>query len=375
MTSTRKNIFCTLFFTRGVSLRTWDQLGMLDREVALYLQLRERGVKIGFVTYGNAGDLQYAHRFRGITILCNRWNLPPRLYERLLPLLHASWLRSSDVIKTNQVLGADIALKAARRRGKMFISRCGYLLSEFAEQQHGFNSDEAQQARSLEQNVFSSADRVVVTTPAMHHTVTQRYSLPRDRVNVIPNYVDTDAFLPASELRHSPGRICFIGRLEEQKNPVALLEAIEGLDVELVLVGNGPLRNRLQTEVESNGLMVRLLGNVPHRQLPGILNSADLFVLPSLYEGHPKTLIEAMACGLPVIGTDVPGIREIIQHGENGYLCGTSPEEIREAIRVVLGDSDRRVRMGQNAREFVVEHFALDRIVEKELAILEELTT
>jgi glycosyltransferase involved in cell wall biosynthesis len=121
--------------------------------------------------------------------------------------------------------------------------------------------------------------------------------------------------------------------------------------------------------------MVRLLGNVQHRQLPGILKSADLFVLPSRYEGHPKTLIEAMACGLPVVGTDVPGIREIIQHGENGYLCGTSPEEIREAIRVILGDSERRVRMGRNAREFVVEHFALDRIVEKELALLEELTT
>jgi glycosyltransferase involved in cell wall biosynthesis len=163
--------------------------------------------------------------------------------------------------------------------------------------------------------------------------------------------------------------------LDAEKNPISLLEAIKGLDVELLVVGNGSLAKRLREMAVRDGMAVRFLGNVPNLQLPSILNSSDLFVLPSLYEGHPKTLMEAMACGLPVIGTDVPGIRELIVHLENGYLCGTRPEEIREAILDVLGDSGQMARMGRNAREFVVMRFALDRIVEMELELLEKLAT
>ena len=98
-----------------------------------------------------------------------------------------------------------------------------------------------------------------------------------------------------------------------------------------------------------------------------------MFILPSLYEGHPKALLEAMACSRPVIGTDVIGIRELIRHRETGYLCGTSPEEIRAAIQDVLSDADLRNHMGHNAQEFVLEHFALERVVEMELALLSEV--
>lgn len=114
---------------------------------------------------------------------------------------------------------------------------------------------------------------------------------------------------------------------------------------------------------------------VSHIELPYCLNQASLLVLPSFHEGHPKALPEAMTCGLAVIGTEVPGIREVIRHDERGYLCGSSPEEIRSAIQDVLGDADLRVRMGRNAREFVVEHFALERVVEMELALLSEVVS
>jgi glycosyltransferase involved in cell wall biosynthesis len=77
-----------------------------------------------------------------------------------------------------------------------------------------------------------------------------------------------------------------------------------------------------------------------------------------------------MACGLPAIGTDVPGIRELIYHRETGYLCGTSSQEIREAIQEVLADKALQVKMGQSARQFVVENFSLERILEMELALL-----
>ena len=346
---------------------------MLDREVALYLRLRDRGIKVGFVTYGDVEDLDYAERFPGINILCNRWKLPPLLYELLIPLLHTSWFRQSHIFKSNQTLGARTALKCARLFRKKFIARSGYLLSVVTEHRHGQNSGETRRVKDLERYVFTRADRVVVTAPAMHHRVTDYYNVPEARVSVIPNYVDTEIFVPNSSPTSFQKRLCYVGRLDPEKNPIGLMEAVKGMDVELVMVGNGSLSNQLWTEAARQRLPVQFLGNVPNHQLPEILNNADLFVLPSLYEGHPKTLIEAMACGLPVIGTDVPGIRDLIVHRENGYLCGTRPKEIREAIRYVLSDGSQRTRMGRNARAYVVEHFALDRIVEKEIALLEDL--
>lgn len=362
-----------LFFTRGVSLKTWDDGGMLEREVALYRALRPNLRDITFVTYGDDRDLQYADRLDGIQILCNRWRLPERWYIFLVSRFYPWFWRGAVVMKSNQVQGADIALQAAGRFGKKFIARCGYLYSYIMENRHGSESPQARRASALEEQVFSAADRVVVTTFAMRQAVMQRYQLPEERVLVIPNYVDTRLFCPSPDGGRYAKRVCYVGRLDDEKNPAVLLEAVKGLDVELVIVGNGSLGERLRMEAGKNGLPVRFLGTVAHRQLPEILNSAAAFVLPSRYEGHPKALLEAMGCGLPVIGTDVPGVRELIRHRETGYLCGSSPGEIRAAIQEVLADGELRARMGRSAREFVVEHFAMEKIMGMELALLQDL--
>jgi glycosyltransferase involved in cell wall biosynthesis len=368
-----KEIKLVLFFTRGVSLGTWDKIGMFDREVEIYRRLQQRGVKVSFVTYGDATEQQYEDRVSGVRIYCNKWRLPEKWYIRSLYHLQTVFLRGSTIYKSNQVQGADIAMRAAKLRKKKFIARCGYLYSEFMEHEYGVGSYEAKEASALERRVFDGADRVVVTTAEMRYSILSRYQIPASKVTVIPNYVETDIFCPGNNGQRSSNRICFVGRFEEQKNPFALLKAVEGLDVELLMVGSGSLARQLRDEAGLQGLQVQFFGNLPHRQLPKILKSSSLFVLPSHYEGHPKTLLEAMACGLPVIGTNVPGIREVIQHRYTGYLCGDSPEEIRAAIQEVMANAELRSRMGRNAREFVVVNFSLDRVFEMELALLREL--
>ena len=75
-----------------MALKNWDEIGMFDREVALYEQLREMGIAISFITYGNSDDLEYRQRLQGIEILCNRWHLPNNIYERFLHKLHTKSL-------------------------------------------------------------------------------------------------------------------------------------------------------------------------------------------------------------------------------------------------------------------------------------------
>src|SRR3546814_7383738 len=87
--------------------------------------------------------------------------------------------------------------------------------------------------------------------------------------------------------------IVFIGRLSAQKNPLLLIEALEGLDLELDMVGDGDLRATAEREAARRGVKARLHGNLPHQNLPEMINAGRIFVLPSSYEGHPKTLLRS----------------------------------------------------------------------------------
>ena len=187
---------------------------------------------------------------------------------------------------------------------------------------------------------------------------------------MVPNFVDTRAFAPATD-PPEPGSLAFVGRLSSEKNLHPLLEALSGLDgASLTLVGDGPLRSELESRAEALGVEARFLGRVSHKRLPAILTRSEAFVLPSLYEGHPKAAIEAMACGLPVIGTDVPGIRDLVRDGETGVLSGTGAEELRGAVERVLGDPGLRERLGREACA-AAQELSLERIVDLEEEVLE----
>jgi glycosyltransferase involved in cell wall biosynthesis len=361
-----------LFFTNGVSLKTWSDMGLLDREVSLYQSLRQHMQNITFVTYGDAKDLCYANRLEGIRIICNRWGLSQQWYVYLLSFLYPLLWHRPSILKSNQIPGAEIALKVAKNFGMKFIARCGYLPSNITIWRYGEESSESQRAQQLESTVFQAADCVVVTTHTMRQTLVERYNIKHEKIQVIPNYVDIQRFKPFND-SHESNLLFYLGRLEKEKNVQALLNAIQGLDVELMVIGGGNLKEELMLKAQENRLQVNFLGNVPNDKLPSYFNRASLFVLPSFIEHHPKALLEAMACGLPVIGTDVLGIRELIHHRETGYLCGTSSEEIRVAIEEVLSDIDLRNYMGRNARNFVIEHCRLEQIVEMELTLLNEL--
>ena len=112
-----------LFFTQGVSLKTWSTIGMLDREVSLYRSLRPHMHNITFVTYGDAEDLHYADILDDINIVCNRYGLSQRWYASLLPLFYRLFLHGPSIIKSNQLPGAEVALKVAKLFGMKFIAQ------------------------------------------------------------------------------------------------------------------------------------------------------------------------------------------------------------------------------------------------------------
>ena len=357
-----------VFMTQGMSLSAWRDLGMLEREMALYQALRPSLSGVTIVSYGGREEQGVVSTFPGIDVVSNSWNLPPRWYKKVLPGILRRRCRGLAIYKTNQMQGAKLALRAARKNAVPLVARCGYMLSDFVEKAEGSDSRQYRTARDLERMTFTKAAHCVVTTQGMRDTVLC-YGVPQAKVSVVPNYVDTVLFSPNPENPARRNRIVFIGRLHEQKNPLELVRAVQGLDVEIDMVGQGPLLPQIQAEASRLGVSVSFHGNRPNADLPEIINAGACYVLPSHFEGHPKTLLEAMSCGAAVIGADRPGIREVIGHGETGLLCEPVAESLREAISTLVDNPTLCSSLGRAARQKIVSEVSLDRVKELELAV------
>lgn len=363
-----------LFFTFGVSLKIWNDVGILDREIEIYKKLSRYLRRIYFLDYGSESELNFLKRLGDVKLLHNKWCFKPILFSLLAPFLYWREMKEAFFFKTNQINGSWTAIIAKFFFRKKLIVRCGYLPSLLYRRKRGENRYKGKIANLLEPLAFRAADKIFLTTEEMQKYVTDRYGVEENKVKVVPNFVNTDVFKHLPEIKKEKRRICFIGRLSEEKNIFSLLDALKDMEnIKLVIIGDGPLRKKLQEKVKKDRINADFLGNIPNHQLPKQLNKSEVFILPSIHEGHPKTLLEAMACELPVIGTDVPGIREVITHKENGYLCGTSSKEIKKAIIEVLKNDKLKTKMGKKGREFITKTCSVEKILEQELETLREL--
>lgn len=364
-----------VFFSRGMSLEGWHQAGILDREIALYRELSDSVDRLAFVTYGGLDELKWAALLPGVEILPNRLGIATNVYSLIAPWLHRKSLRDASVFRTNQINGAWCGVVAKVLFGKPLVVRCGFLWADFVARL-STSRFRRTVTRLIERAMMRMADRIVVAADADASRIVQRYGIDRRRITVIPNYVDTSRFRPLPNPPAERGTMCFIGRLEAQKNLESLLDALRGLpDVRLTVVGDGLLRSALEARARAHAVRAEFIGRVPHSDLPAVLNGSEVFVLPSHYEGNPKALVEAMACGIPVIGARSPGIREIVTHGETGFLCGTSPVEIRSAVLEVFNDPVLRERIRQGGLQYVQQSCSLTLAAERERAILASIVS
>jgi len=200
---------------------------------------------------------------------------------------------------------------------------------------------------------------------------------PKLDIQVIPNAVDTERFSPSG--RQKPGRpvrMTFLGRLSPQKGVSHLLDALSRIasgpsrNFHLDIYGDGPERRSLFRQAERLALTekVSFRGWVPRDNVPGILRSSDVFVLPSLGEGMSNSLLEAMATGLAVIATNVAGSEELITDGENGLLI--PPRHLRALERALLRLIDSRAlrhRLGAAARESALRNLSWEAVTKRYL--------
>ena len=362
----------SLVFDLGGTVDEWYSKGLFDREKRIFEELVNRGhaSKVYWLGYG-VGDQRFERYLETdkIRIIPRPFNHPPLLYSFSMPLIQSRVFQKTDIVRTVQISAGWTALLAAKFHRKTLIARSGYTWSLFA--QHRNHSERLDIFASLiERLLYKACHAAITSTSAQRNYVTKRYNIEREKVFVVPNYVETDIFKPLKKEQYA-NRIVFVGRLEKQKNLQGLVQALAGLDYQLDIYGSGSERDNLETMARRLNVRIHFAGNVANTRLPEILPKYPLFVLPSLYEGMPKSLLEAMACGLAVLGTDVPGTNEIITHRENGWLVGSDLASLRAGIRNLMKDERLRRYLGRKATQCIREKYSLDSVVEMERRVYE----
>lgn len=227
--------------------------------------------------------------------------------------------------------------------------------------------------RPLVRRLWQDADAVVAVSNGLRDYAFQ--TTPELPIEVITNAIELSVFTPPAHRNgDGPVKLLFVGRFNAFKNVEKLIEAAGRLkdmgvdNFELQLVGEGERRARVEQLVVAEGLTkrVRFLGWVGREDIVEQYRQADLFVTATTWEGMPNTVLEGMACGLPVVATRASGLEELVREGVNGYLVNINdPGALADRLAKLISNPYERRRMSKESRKIAEQEFAWEYIAEQ----------
>jgi len=347
-------------------------------------------------------SLSYGIHFHGIerkinfgTILLMLRKLP--LYSKISFL--STRVYSSNVSKVIESNGIDlihahfanyeglVGLLTKRITGKpLVITVHGYDI--LVEPSVGYGVRLSKRMDSIVRSVLNEADAILAASNATFNE-TRKIVNDANKIHLIPNGIDIQRFNPdldGSNIRENLGiEGCTVIFTLRSHNPKYGLEYLiraapmlikERGNIVFVIGGDGSLRSFHEQLAANLGVKEKIIftGRIPAKDVPHYYASSDMTVVPSLQEAFGLVVSEAMACGKPVIGTNVGGIRDQIIDGHNGFLVQPrNPEEIAEKILWLIDNPKEANRMGVNGRKIVEEKFNIDKRTDKIIQLYEDL--
>ncbi len=225
---------------------------------------------------------------------------------------------------------------------------------------------------------YTYADKIVVYSPRLIH-LWGLESYQNKTLIAHEHFLNFKTFKNKTEYQDRQPLIGYIGRISKEKGVQNFIEALPAVraiypDLSILIGGDGPLTDEIKTYVLKEKLIdhVELPGWISHQELPDYLNRLRLLVIPSYTEGLPNILLEALACGTPVLATPVGAIPDIIRDGETGFIMeSTTPECIAAGIIRAISSPDLE-KIIESGRLYVYENYQFEKTVETWRRILEK---
>jgi glycosyltransferase involved in cell wall biosynthesis len=223
--------------------------------------------------------------------------------------------------------------------------------------------------KQFEKRLWPLSSRIICNAEMLKEKMVERFGVEPSRIAVIPNAVDADVFSPRPQERTPEPTILYVGRLVRDKAPFNLLEAFRVVSEKVpsarfFIIGNGQLEERLRSKITALSLDSKIRMMPGTRDILPFLRKAWIFTLASEREASPNGILEAMACGLPVVATRVGGIPELFEDGASGILVEPGNHlQQAEAIVELLGDEGKREKLGFAARKRVMAANNISRMV------------
>ena len=356
-----------LILAIGESLKDFESKGQLKRLLNYNVRKYSKSFdKVFIFSYAN----ETFKTDNKVFLIPNKSNMHRYFYALFMPIIHRKLFIECDILRGLQLTGGIPAAVSKVLLGKKYVINYGYDYVNFAKIEK--KPIQSYLFKILTKPLLKFSDAVIITSHSIKRDVVGIISPAK--VHYIPNGVDTNIFRPPKTNYTRTLKIVFMGRLEEQKNLKNLIKAVSETKkaINLEFYGKGSQKKELLNLATKLGVNLSIHDPVEYEKVPITLASCDIFALPSLAEGNPKILLEAMACERAVIGANVDGIDELIKNGHTGILTDTDYRSIAEAINK-LSSIKLRNKLGQNARKFIMKNFNIDQTLKKEIGLLKTI--
>lgn len=336
---------------------------------------RDAGHQTAIVTLTGPGEIDRLARADGTPCRALPARTWPLRVARLASLLRRERFDVVEAYGANASSTARLANVLAGRPSAMVVGVQGLLLTETLDAA----AFKERLARAIERGTHRAVDAYDVNSSEAVDTVVG-CGVAASRVHYIPNGVDTEYWAPGGPpIADRAAIVVCAARLVARKRQGDLVEAfhasgLAGRGARLFLVGDGPERARLERQVRDADLQeaVVMCGVLAHGELRDLYQRGVVAVLPSSWEGMPASLLEAQACGLPVIGSNVNGTRDVVEDGRTGLLFDLGDVgALGDALSLVTEDRASAATMGLAARRAVIENYSLDGLLRSKTALYE----
>jgi glycosyltransferase involved in cell wall biosynthesis len=378
LAQSKKRLNILYVFGFNYSLNLWKESGALEREFYYFENLaRSEEVHITLITYGDSVDynlFNYQHisiipiysvlkktNFKTLSFL-KSLVFPFKIYKNLFHI---------DIIKQNQLTGSWVSIILKFLLKKPLYVRTGYdaYLFSIMDKKNVFKKIIF---KTLTKLCLKYSDLYSVTSKSDYEFILLNYNFEESKLVLRPNWVLKSGKSVDIKAKNNKS-ILSVGRLEKQKNYNFLISVLKNSNFELTIVGDGSEKENLIESAKANQVKLIVENGLSYFELLELFRSYKYFILPSIYEGNPKVLLEAMSEGLVVFASKIPNHEEIIDDHEDGILFSLQNNELIDKLNRVSNDITLQNKLSTSAALKMQNNYSVEVCIEKELSDYQNL--